>query len=179
MNEKYYIRRIQKGDHRALDHFIELLYPQVYCFICHKIKDENIAKDITQDTFVRFIRALPTYHSEGKVLNYLYKIASHVCYDYFKKEKNYLILEDELIADETIDVHETIIKNMTSTQLQEAIYELKPAMQDIIILKYYHQYTFKEISEIYHIPISTVKTRHYQALIQLKKQMEGEHIDEY
>ena len=52
-------------------------------------------------------------------------------------------------------------------------------MQDIIILKYYHQYTFKEISEIYHIPISTVKTRHYQALIQLKKQMEGEHIDEY
>ena len=68
---------------------------------------------------------------------------------------------------------------MTSTQLQEVIYELKPAMQDIIILKYYHQYTFKEISEIYHIPISTVKTRHYQALIQLKKQMEGEHIDEY
>ena len=41
-----------------------------------------------------------------------------------RKKKNYLMLEDELIADETIDVHETIIKNMTSTQLQEVIYEL-------------------------------------------------------
>ena len=84
MKEKYYIKRIQKGDHRALDEFIEIIYPQVYAFIDRKVKGEDIAKDLTQDVFIRFIRALPTYQSEGRVLNYLYKISSHVCYSSFK-----------------------------------------------------------------------------------------------
>lgn len=173
MNEKYYVKRIQKGDHRALDSFIEILYPQVYHFIYRKVKGEDIAKDLTQDVFIRFIKALPTYHSEGKVLNYLYKISSHVCYSYYKNQKHYLPLEDEKVEADNEDVHEAIIKQFDQEQLQDAIYQLKPVHQDIIILKYYNQYTFKEIAHIYNLHISTVKSRHYQALIQLKKIMEG------
>lgn len=173
MKEKYYIKRIQKGDHRALDEFIEILYPQVYTFIYRKVKGEDIAKDLTQDVFIRFIRALPTYQSEGKVLNYLYKISSHVCLSYYKSLKINLLLEDELVQDERIDVHETIIKQFKDEELQKAIYQLKPTQQDVIILKYFEQYTFKEIASIYHLSVSTVKSRHYHALIQLKKIMEG------
>lgn len=179
MKEKYYIKRIQKGDHSALDEFIEILYPQVYTFIYRKVKGEDIAKDLTQDVFIRFIRALPTYQSEGKVLNYLYKISSHVCLSYYKSLKTHFLLEDELVQDEHIDVHETIIKQFKDEELQKAIYQLKPAQQDVIILKYFEQYTFKEIASIYHLSVSTVKSRHYQALIQLKKMMEGGCYREY
>ena len=46
-----------------------------------------------------FIRTLPTYQSEGKVLgNYLYKISSHVCYSYFKK-KGMKEIDDEILED--------------------------------------------------------------------------------
>lgn len=174
MNERYYIKRIRKGDHRALDVFIEELYPQVYTFICHKIQDDSLAYDLTQDVFIRFIRALPTYKSEGKVLNYLYTISSRVCLSYYKTQKNHLEYRDELVVDEKADVHEDMLKHITQEQLQELIYSLKPQSQDILILKYFQGYTFKEISRMYHIPESTVKTRHYQALKQLKKLMEGD-----
>ena len=87
MNERYYIKCIRKGDHRELDLFIEELYPQVYTFIRHKIQDDSLAYDLTQDVFIRFIRALPIYKSEGKVLNYLYTIASRVCLSYYKTQK--------------------------------------------------------------------------------------------
>lgn len=172
MNEKYYIKRIKKGDHDALDAFIEELYPHVYTFIKYKVQDIHLAYDLTQDVFVRFIRALPTYKSEGKVLNYLYKISSHVCLTYWKRHKEELTLIDEILEDGEMNVHEAMIKQFTHEQLEQAIYHLKPELQDIIILKYFHQYTFKEISYIYHIPISTIKTRHYNALKQLKKILE-------
>ena len=173
MREKDYIRRMQKGDHHALDEFIEILYPQVYTFIYYKVKGEDIAKDLTQDVFVRFIRALPTYQSEGKVLNYLYKISSHVCYSYYKGLKGDLLLDDELVSDKHVNVHEAIIKQFKQDELQKAIYQLKPVQQDVIILKYFEQYTFQEIADIYHLSVSTVKSRHYQALVRLKKIMEG------
>ena len=56
---------------------------------------------------------------------------------------------------------------------------LKPKQQDVIILKYYNQYTFQEIAEIYNVSVSTMKSRHYQALVQLKKIMEGGQYREY
>ncbi|WP_050637737.1 RNA polymerase sigma factor [Candidatus Stoquefichus sp. SB1] len=179
MKEKYYIKRIQKGDHRALDEFIEILYPQVYAFIDRKVKGEDIAKDLTQDVFIRFIRALPTYQSEGRVLNYLYKISSHVCYSYYKRFRGHLLLEDELVEDKHIDVHETIMKQFEEDALKKAIYQLKPVQQDVIILKYIEQYTFKEIASIYNLSVSTIKSRHYQALIKLKKILEGDDENEY
>lgn len=179
MKEKYYIKRIRKGDHHALDEFIEILYPQVYYFINRKVKGEDIAKDLTQEVFIRFMRSLPTYQSEGKVLNYLYKISSHVCYSYYKSLKGHFLLEDELVQDEHIDVHETIIKQFHKDELLKAIYQLKPAQQDVIILKYFEQYTFKEIASIYQVSVSTIKSRHYQALIKLKKIMEGDEQYEY
>jgi len=176
MNEKYYIKRIRNGDHQALDQFIEILYPQVYTFIYRKVQND-VAKDLTQEVFVKFIRALPTYKSEGKVLNYLYRISSHVCLNYWKRTKVDMFLEDELIEGKD-DVHETIMNKMTQQQLLDALKELKPQMQDVIILKYYEQYTFKEIADIYHINVSTVKTRHYQALIKLRKILERKNHNE-
>lgn len=170
MNEKYYIKRIRKGDHDALDQFIEILYPQVYIFIYRKVQDD-IAKDLTQEVFIKFIRALPTYKSQGKVLNYLYCISSHVCLNYWKRTKKDLPLEDELIEGDN-NVYETVIHKLTQEQLLKALKELKPEIQDIMILKYFEQYTFKEIADIYHLNISTVKTRHYQALIRLRKILE-------
>lgn len=174
MNEKLYIKKIKKGNHQALDQFIETLYPQVYSFVSKKMGGAEIAKDLTQEVFIRFIRALPTYQYQNKTINYLYKISSHVCFSYYKKQRFELEIDEHLIVDKRIDVHETIIKAFDNEQLDQAIHQLKSKQQDIIILKYFHQYTFKEIADIYNENISTIKSRHYQALVQLKRIMEGE-----
>ncbi|MEG0452364.1 MAG: RNA polymerase sigma factor [Coprobacillus sp.] len=176
MNEKFYIRRIKKGDHQALDIFIENLYPQVYTFILRKVKGDDVAQDLTQEVFVRFIKALPTYEYQKKTLNYLYRISSHVCLSYYKKQRYDYEIEEEHIEDKRVDVHEAIIKQFHHDELIEAVRLLKPLQQDVIILKYFEQYTFKEIADIYNENISTIKSRHYQALIHLKKIMEGVNV---
>ena len=171
MDEKKYIKRIKHGDYCALDELIEKLYPQVYEFILYKIKNESDAKDITQEVFIRFIKVIPRYKPQGKIIHNLYKISSHLCINYYTRTVHYQPLEDGQIQSQE-DVHTTIINQMTREQIRRAIYKLKPIYQDIIILKYFYQYTFKEISSILSINISTIKTRYYHALIELKHIME-------
>ena len=65
------------------------------------------------------------------------------------------------------NVHEAILNQIRNEELMLYIGELSDAQQDVILLKYFHQMTFKEIAESFSIPISTVKTRHTAALKKL------------
>ena len=79
MKEKWLLHKIRHGDMAALDTFITQVYPTIYAFVYRKMQGDDSAKDITQEVFLRFIRYLPTYHEEGKVIHFLYRIASNLC----------------------------------------------------------------------------------------------------
>lgn len=177
MKESSYIKKIRNGDQNALNSFIEELYPQLYQYVYRKLNGSDNSADITQETFIRFIRVIPTYHAQGKVLPYLYKIASNVCNDYFKRmgKENYLEFKDDLVEDCNENVHENILKQIDDENLMEMLQRLHPLQQDVMLFKYYHQLTFKEIANMYGIPESTVKSRHTQALKKLRMMVkEGE-----
>ena len=170
MREQQILHKIKKGDQQALNAFIRDLYPSVYSFAFHKMQGDDSAKDITQEVFVRFIRQLPMYHSQGKTLHYLYRITSNLCHDYHRKmqrDQHADIDNQENLLSADCDVHEAILDQMRNEELMYYIGELSDPQQDIILLKYYHQMTFKEIAESFSIPVSTVKTRHTAALKRL------------
>ena len=68
-----------------MDILIQSYYPFIYAYVSRKMLMDDCAKDITQEVFLRFLRYLPTYRQEGKLLHYLYRIASNVCKDYYRK----------------------------------------------------------------------------------------------
>ena len=150
MNEKAYLKEIRKGNQEALNAFIETLYPSVYRYVFCKVAGKEEAKDITQEVFLRFIKQIHNYQSNGKVLAYLYTIAMNCCHTYYRKEKrfDYTELNDEISKDD---------------------YNLSDKDQDILIFHYLKQMTFKEISQITNESENTLKTRHYRALAKMKK----------
>lgn len=172
MNESNLIRKIKKGDENAMDILIQSYYPFIYAYVSRKMLMDDCAKDITQEVFLRFLRYLPTYRQEGKLLHYLYRRASNVCKDYYRKMQYHEDISelDYMIEDDT-NVHESILNQLKYEELMLWISKLNDIQQDVIILKYFHQLTFKEIADIHHIPVSTVKSRHTQALIKLRKLM--------
>ena len=74
MNEKAYLKEIRKGNQEALNAFIETLYPSVYRYVFCKVAGKEEAKDITQEVFLRFIKQIHNYQSNGKVVNHKYYI---------------------------------------------------------------------------------------------------------
>ncbi|MGX8833519.1 RNA polymerase sigma factor [Amedibacillus sp. YH-ame6] len=172
MKEQMIINKIKKGDQRTLDSFIRELYPPIYSFAYRKLQGDDIAKDITQEVFLRFVRQLPLYHCEGKTLHYLYRITSNLCHDHFRKMKREQSVDIEDKAYELSDnssVHESILNQIQNEELMYYIKGLKEEHQDVLLLKYFHQMTFKEIADSYQLPLSTIKTRHTAALKRLSK----------
>lgn len=170
MREQQILHKIKKGDQQTLNNFIQDLYPYVYSFTYRKMQGDDSVKDITQEVFVRFIRQLPMYHAQGKTLHYLYRIASNLCHDYHRKMQRDLhtdIDRQENLISADSDVHEVILDQIRNEELMYYIGELSDSQQDVILLKYYHQMTFKEIAQSFSIPVSTVKTRHTAALKRL------------
>ena len=141
MREQQILHKIKKGDQQTLNNFIQDLYPYVYSFTYRKMQGDDSAKDITQEVFVRFIRQLPMYHTD-------------------------IDRQENLISADS-DVHEVILDQIRNEELMYYIGELSDSQQDVILLKYYHQMTFKEIAQSFSIPVSTVKTRHTAALKRL------------
>ena len=178
MNEKNLINRMKQNDKQALDIFIRELYPDVYRFVYCKMNGLDISKDITQEVFLRFIKNIRSYEHNGRVLSYLFKIASNLCMDYFRKNRNEDIEIEEAILKDDTDVHESVLRKIKQEKLLSYIYVLKGKEQDVILLKYFHGYTFKEIASIYDTPESTIKSRHKSALIKLKKMIKEGDFDE-
>ena len=169
MNEKAYLNDIKKGNQAALNSFIEELYPPVYRYVFCKVSGKEEAQDITQEVFLRFIKQLPNYKSNGKVLAYLYTIAINCCHTYYQKSKRYDYVEfNDEISGSQQELHEEILDRITFEELRILIHRLPEKDQDVLIFHYLKQMTFKELSELMSESESTIKTRHYRALAKIK-----------
>lgn len=169
MKEKRQLHRIRKGDQQALNAFIEDLYPPIYRYVYCKVSKKEDAKDITQEVFYRFSKQLQTYAWDGNVLAYLYTIATHCCSSYYKQEArhDYVELIEELTTDESSIA--SIMDQLQLEELKNLLLQLPCKDQDVIIFHYLKQLTFLEISHILHESEATIKTRHYRALIKIRK----------
>lgn len=175
MDEYKYIKKIRNGDQNALNELIEFLYPQLYRFVYRKLQGDDATGDIVQDSFIRFVRVIPTYQVQGKVIHYLFKIASNLCADYWKKKgrESDCEMNDEDFIDEDVNIHEQVIKKINHEIILKYLQDLSLAQQDVILLKYYEHFTFKEIAMIYQVSESTIKSRHTQAIQKLRRKMKG------
>lgn len=169
MKENVLILQIKHGNQKALNTLISHYYPSIYRYIYLKIYTKEDAADITQEVFLRFIRQIPTYHHQGKLLNYLYTIAHSCCIDYIRKQKHFEDWEnyENEIAD-PINVHISTLDQIEWETMNRLLKKLSLRQQDVIIFHLYQQMTFKEIAKILNEPEETIKSCFYRAIRKLR-----------
>lgn len=140
----------------------EELYDKLYRYCYVKTKHQQIAEDITQETFLRFLES-HNYRDIGKQTAYLYTIARNLCYDHFRKNAAYpLELKEELLlADET----ET---QTTTIALEQTLQQLPEQERELLFLRYTNGLSAAQTAAILHISRFAVYRREKQALKQLK-----------
>ena len=90
------IRKMKQGDEEAFDLFVHKYYKDILSFCNYHCFDKEYAEDLTQETFIRFFTGLAAYRHRGKVKNYLYTIANHLCIDHLKKAREIPTEDGEL-----------------------------------------------------------------------------------
>ena len=135
----------------------------VYRFILKNIKDEDNAKDVVQDAFVKMWNKRETINFE-KSRSYLFTTAYHTMIDYIRKDKKQTSLEN--VNEDNYSVNTGF--SDTKEIINEALEKLTDIQKSVILLRDYEGYSYKEIGEITDLNESQVKVYIYRARIILK-----------
>ncbi len=147
---KKLIASAKNGDNEAFEVVYTMLYTPLYRYVYSRSRDNELANDICQQTFLKFYQALTVYESEKSPLAYLFTIAKHLLINHGIK-KSFTSFDETLFetyADETIG----ILDDAHTKQLAESIETYLPSLtsdeEELIRLYFYSELSYKEISEI-------------------------------
>ena len=146
--------------------YINKSQEKLYRLVFSYIKDEEQSLDVIQNTILKALDNLEKLREEKYLETWIYRIAINESLKYLKKQKNEPIFN---IQDYEISSEEFENKDITDVMgLYKAIDSLKPKLKTVIILRFFEDKSLAEISKITNSNLSTVKTRLYKALKELK-----------
>ena len=160
---------------------------KVYTYIVLIVKDQHLAEDIFQDTFIKVIRSLKEgkYKDNGRFLSWVIRIAHNLVIDHFRKEKqintisndNYEadIFNSKKFSDKNIE--ELIIREQIIDDVRMLVEELPDDQKQVVLLRHYGGLSFKEIADQTNVSINTALGRMRYALINLRKIIEKRKIN--
>ena len=139
--------------------------------------------DVAQEAFLKAYRALPGFKREARFSSWLYQIAVNLCRDRLRRRKGRsLVSLDALeevgpvIAGRGLAAHDLVEQLDLRRAVRRAVGALSEEQREVLILKEYQGLTFLEIAQALDLPVSTVKTRLYRGLGQLRLRLEDEGI---
>ena len=176
------ISQYQKGDEQALAKLIQKHQQELFSFIFYKVKDDDLANDFFQDTFIKIIIKLKEgkYTEEDKFILWAKRIASNLIIDHFRVKSRHITvsetsyMDDEFSIFDTIketdfNIEEQLILSQIHEDLKNIIVFLPENQQEIIKMLFYDELTFKEIAELTNTSINTTLGRMRYALMNIRK----------
>ncbi len=182
MREDKLIKRIEQGDVTAADELIKAYYPEILKYCIWHVPNKTLAEDATQETFLKVIRYMDKYVHRGMFRAFLYKIASNTCIDMWRKQESIKELSEGMKLGQMQMEMSYEESGFTEVQalldLQRMIRILPEEQREIVILRFGHNLTIREIANILGIPFRTVQSRIRLALKKLKMEYGKEDTDE-
>ncbi|MBN1131439.1 MAG: sigma-70 family RNA polymerase sigma factor [Bacteroidales bacterium] len=175
-----------KGDPSAIEVLINRHRNKVYTYILLTIKNQQLAEDLFQETFIKVIQSLRSgkYRDDGRFLSWVIRIAHNLIIDHFRKEKqmnsisndenNIDLFNSRKLADQNIE--ERIVENQIRSELRELINALPEDQREVVLLRHYGELSFKEIADQTEVSINTALGRMRYALINLRKMIKEKEI---
>jgi RNA polymerase sigma-70 factor (ECF subfamily) len=174
------VTRSRGGDIDSFNQLILRWERPIYALAYRVIGREEDARDVCQETFLRAYRSLGGFKGQAKFSSWLYRIALNLCRDWIRRQRrapvsqfpeDVDILEAAAAAEPSESIEDLVARRELSAVVEEAMAALPEEQRTAIILKEYHGMTFQEIADLQGCPLSTVKTRLYQGLAVLRRQL--------
>jgi RNA polymerase sigma-70 factor (ECF subfamily) len=172
------IERTLCGETDAFGMLVRRWERHIYGLTLRMLGRDDEARDATQETFLSAYRNLSKFRGDAKFSSWIYRIALNVCHTKLKgRSKNTVSIEEQHeasgfeIAVEDDDLGGGIQRQQIAQHVRRALQAIPAEMRQVIVMKEYDGLKFSEIAEILGIPLSTVKTRMYTGLTELRKRL--------
>lgn len=180
------VQEFVKGNSNSIEILISRHKNKVYTYIFLIVKNEHLAEDIFQDTFIKVINSLKKgkYKDNGRFPSWVIRIAHNLIIDHFRKEKQLNLLSNDSyemdifnskkLSESTIE--ENLIQEQIESDIRSLVEKLPNDQKEVILLRHYGDLSFKEIAEQTNVSINTALGRMRYALINLRKLIEKHDI---
>lgn len=169
------------GDADAFGEIVRRWERKIFALCFGMLGREDDARDAVQETFISAYRNLKNFRGEAKVSSWLHRIAVNQCLTIKRRAKTRsedFLDEDESAEDRTfvapahLSPARTTEQSERMTLVRQAVQSLPTELKEVVVMKEFEEMTFQEISETLELPLSTVKSRLYTALKQLRMKLE-------
>ena len=186
LSDRVLLNNYLLGDRSAISELIERHSGRVRGYIGMMVKDDAVADDIFQETFIKAIKVIDEgrYTDSGKFLSWILRIAHNRVLDYFRREKASKLINEQEAGYDVIGTmryaENTTEDEIIHTELMESVRklidELPAEQQEVVRLRYYSKLSFQEIAEQTEVSINTALGRMRYALINLRRLIKEKNI---
>ena len=180
------IMKFIKGEKLCFEELIHRHKSKVFAYISLYIRDQALAEDIFQDTFLKVIQSVKggKYVDNGKFISWVMRIAHNLIIDHFRRIKQMNTISNDNYESDIFNstkfaednVEDEMIKRQIQIDVRRMITYLPDDQREVVILRHYAGLSFKEIAEITEVSINTALGRMRYALINMRKLMEEKKI---
>lgn len=180
------VERAKGGDTLAFDQLVGTYMDRIYNYVARMVHDPIEAEDIAQEAFVKAYRNLPSFRGASTFQTWLYRIASNLTIDSVRRRQRRdntcsldapMDTEEGELAREQADAStpgpvQDLETAETRRQVHRAIQQLSPKLRSVVILYELQGLSYEEIAEILGCPLGTVKSRLFNARMELKEKLQ-------
>lgn len=179
LTDEQLVRVYSEGNNEAFDTLLKRHQERIFNYILRIIKNEDVANDIFQETFVKAIQTIRQgrYTENGKFPAWISRIAHNLIIDYYRQEKSENLQSSDLtdvdilnrkeLCEETIE--DVMISKQIHADVKYLIGELPDLQREVLKMRYYQGLSFKEIAEITGVSINTALGRMRYAILNLRR----------
>jgi RNA polymerase sigma-70 factor (ECF subfamily) len=179
MSDTGLLQRYAAGEEGAFQELIGEYKDSVYAFLSTFLNRSDLVDDVFQETFIQLYVSRDTFDLSRPLRPWLFMIAANKAKDALRRRQriNFTNLGSMFDSDEhsiddvlnTLDAdthmpHDDLIKDETAGAVKQVISRMPAKLRKILILAYFHKFSYAEIARILGIPIGTVKSRLHTAV---------------
>ncbi|HVP37751.1 MAG TPA: sigma-70 family RNA polymerase sigma factor [Candidatus Saccharimonadales bacterium] len=177
------VQRCLRGEERAYGVLLGRYRRSVYSLIYRMVGNAEEAQDLAQEAFIRAFRSLASYDPQRSFANWLFKIASNLTIDFFRKRRLPTVStamgeeEDEGreldLPDPSPSALDSLVEDEEARLTADLVQSLPEHYRIVVLLRHGQDLTYEEIADALSLPVGTVKARLHRARHMLRDKLEG------
>lgn len=179
MTDAELVKAYAQGNNDAFDRLLKKYSDKVFAYIIRIVKNEDVANDIFQDTFVKAILTIKQgrYTENGKFPAWISRIAHNLIIDYYRQTKAENLQSSDIAEVDVLNrkelseatIEEEIISRQLLDDVRGLIKYLPEPQRQVLTMRFYRNMSFKEIAEETKVSINTALGRMRYAVLNLRR----------
>lgn len=145
-------------------------YKQVYFFVLDLCRNEQIAEEITQETFFKVLQKIDSFKGECKIHVWICQIAKNTFYSYCKRKK----IDADSCIDEVAaegDIEERLLDKTVAAQIHRILHHTPEPYKEVFWMRTFGELSFAEIATLHNKTESWARVTYHRAKLMIREEM--------